>query len=56
MKIAIWSSLTPRRRKLVWWLAGSLLVYAVLGFLVLPPVIRSVAVKQLTKFPSVKSG
>jgi hypothetical protein len=39
----------PRRRKLVYWLPGLLLVYAVAGFLILPLIIRSVAVKQLSK-------
>ncbi len=37
------------RRKLALWFIYLLLAYAVLGFLILPPIIRSVAVKQLSK-------
>ncbi len=44
-----WDSLSPRRRKLVFWIFGLLFAYAILGFLILPPVIRAVAVKQLSK-------
>jgi hypothetical protein len=42
-------SLSPRRRKLLFWVAGLLLGYAVAGFLILPPIIRAVAVKQLSR-------
>jgi len=49
MKVPIWNSLTPRKRKLALWILGLLLFYAVFGFLILPPVIRAVAVKQLSK-------
>ncbi len=42
-------SLSPRRRKLLFWAVGLLLFYAVTGFLILPPIIRAVAVKQLSK-------
>jgi Domain of Unknown Function (DUF748) len=38
-----------RRRKILRWIAGLLLFYTVFGFLILPPIIRSVAVKQLAK-------
>jgi hypothetical protein len=48
-KIPVWDSLPPRRRKLVFWAAGLLLFYTVAGFFILPAVIRSVAVKQLSK-------
>jgi len=41
--------LTPRRRKLALWLFGLLAFYTIAGFLLLPPIIRSVAVKQLSK-------
>ena len=49
IKIQAWNSLAPRRRKLVLWVFWLLLAYAVLGFLNLPLIIRSVAVKQLSK-------
>jgi len=49
MKAPIWNSLSPRKRKLVLWIFGLLLFYTVVGFLILPPIIRAVAVKQLSK-------
>ena len=49
MKLPFWNSLTPRKRKVVRWSLGLLLAYAVIGFLILPPIIRSVAVKQLSE-------
>lgn len=50
MKLAnFWSSVPPRRRKLVYWFLGLLLFYTILGFLILPPIVRAVAVKQLSK-------
>ena len=49
MKANFWSSIPPHRRKLLFWLLGLLLFYAILGFLILPPIIRAVAVKQLSK-------
>lgn len=41
--------LPPRRRKWVFWILGLVTFYAVLGFLILPPIIRAVAVKVLSK-------
>ncbi|MGA2029362.1 MAG: DUF748 domain-containing protein [Verrucomicrobiota bacterium] len=38
----------PRKRKVAFWILGLLLFYTVLGFLVLPPIVRAVAVKQLS--------
>jgi hypothetical protein len=49
MKPPIWNSLSPRRRKIIVWLMGLVAFYAVAGFLILPPIIRSVAAKQLTQ-------
>jgi hypothetical protein len=49
MKFRVLDSLSPRRRKLLFWFVGLLLFYTVTGFLILPPIIRSVAVKQLSK-------
>jgi hypothetical protein len=49
MKVLIWNSLSSRKRKLIGWAAGLVLFYAVLGFLILPPIVRSVAVKQLSR-------
>ena len=49
MKTNFWSSIPPRRRKLLFWILGLLLFYAILGFLILPPIVRAVAVKQLSR-------
>jgi len=49
IKIRVWDSLSPRRRKLALWIFWLLFAYAILGFLILPPIIRAVAVKQLSK-------
>ncbi len=42
-------SLSARQRKITVWLLGLVALYAVVGFLILPPIIRSVAAKQLTQ-------
>ncbi len=39
--------LTARGRKLAFWAIGLVLAYTLVGFLVLPPIVRAVAVKQL---------
>ena len=49
IKFRALDSLSPRRRKLLFWVLGLLLFYAVAGFLILPPIIRAVAVKQLSQ-------
>ena len=49
MKVPFWNLLTPRKRKLVLWPSGLLLFYTVAGFLVLPPIVRLVAVKQISR-------
>jgi hypothetical protein len=42
------NSRSTRRRKLLFWAAGLLLAYTLIGFLILPPIVRRVAVKQLS--------
>ena len=49
MKAHFWDLLAPRERKFVLWTAGLVLLYAVTGFLILPPIVRSVAVKQISQ-------
>ena len=49
MKAPFWSSISPRKRKLALWALVLLLLYTVGGFLILPPIIRVVAVKQISK-------
>jgi hypothetical protein len=49
MKVPFLSSISPRKRKLVLWAFWLLLIYTVVGFLILPPIIRSVAVKQISQ-------
>ena len=45
----VWNSLPRRRRKLALWFLGLLLFYTIVGFLVLPPIVRRVSVKQLSQ-------
>src|SRR5436305_14841627 len=40
---------SPRKRKLRVWIPGLVLGYTILGFFILPPIIRAVAVKQLSR-------
>ena len=49
MKANFWNSVPRHRRKLVVWILGLLFFYAILGFLILPPIVRAVAVRQLSK-------
>ena len=49
MKAHLGSSVSPRRHKFVRWIVGLLFLYGILGFFVLPPIIRAVAVKQLSR-------
>ena len=49
MKVPLWNLLSPRERKIVLWIFGLVLVYALIGFLILPPIVRSVAVKQISQ-------
>ena len=46
---SFWNSLSPRRRKLAVWSLSLLVLYAILGFLILPPIVRAIAVKQLSQ-------
>jgi hypothetical protein len=48
-KLPLLDLIPPQRRKLVGWLVGLLLAYTLLGFLILPPIIRAIAVKQISK-------
>ena len=50
MKAPIWSSITPRKRKLALWALSDCCCFTPFaGFLILPPIVRAVAVKQLSK-------
>jgi Domain of Unknown Function (DUF748) len=49
MKANFWNSIPTRQRKIALWILSLLLAYAILGFLILPPIVRAVAVKQLSK-------
>src|SRR5258705_12409637 len=49
MNVPIINTLPRRRRRILVWTAGLLLVYTIFGFLVLPHVIRAIAVKRLSK-------
>src|SRR5215510_8035627 len=47
--LSLWNSLPARRRKRIVWATGLLLFYTVFGFLILPLIVKAVAVKQLAK-------
>jgi hypothetical protein len=49
MKADFPNSPAPRKHKLALWIFWILAGYAVLGFLILPPIVRVVAVKQISK-------
>jgi hypothetical protein len=49
MKANIWNWFLLRKRKLALWILGLLFFYAILGFLILPPIVRTVAVRQLSR-------
>jgi hypothetical protein len=49
MNLPLPASWSPRRRKALYWSACLLLFYTVFGFLILPLIVRAVAVKQLSK-------
>src|ERR1700679_1741857 len=49
MKLPVIDSLPPRRRKQARWALGLLLAYAIIGFLILPPIVKAVAVNVLKK-------
>ena len=46
MKLPWLESLPPRKRRWLLWSVGLVLFYTVFGFLILPLIVRSVAVKQ----------
>ena len=48
MILARWKSLSPRRRKIIGWAAGLLAFYTIFGFLILPWIVRLIAVKELS--------
>jgi hypothetical protein len=49
MKTDLGSPVSPRRRKITRWVLGLLFFYAILGFFILPPIVRAIAVKQLSR-------
>jgi hypothetical protein len=49
MKVPFWNFISSRKRKLMLWFFGLLVLYAFVGFLILPPIIRHVAQKQLSQ-------
>ena len=49
MNLPVWNLLSARKRKLILWAFGLLVFYTVAGFLILPPIVRSVAVKQISQ-------
>ncbi len=43
------SSRPSRRRKIIFWIIGLAAFYALAGFLILPPIVRHVAIKQISQ-------
>src|SRR5690349_4055708 len=48
MRLPLLNRLPPRGRKAVLWIAGAMLFYTLAGFFILPPIVRAVAIKQLS--------
>ncbi|HEY5914404.1 MAG TPA: DUF748 domain-containing protein, partial [Verrucomicrobiae bacterium] len=49
MNLSFLDSISPRRRKLAVWTVAVFLLYTVSGFFLLPPIVRVIAAKQLSK-------
>jgi len=49
VKLSLLNSIPPRLKKLALWIVAVFLFYMVLGFFILPPIVRVVAAKQLSK-------
>ena len=49
LKLSLLDSISPRHKKLLTWTVAVVLFYTVFGFLLLPPIVRVIAVKQLSK-------
>src|SRR5262245_43262607 len=47
MNLPIYNSLSPRGRRFVRWAVWLLFAYTVVGFLILPPIVRAVATKRM---------
>jgi Domain of Unknown Function (DUF748). len=47
--LTYWRSFPARRRKVVLWAVGLALFYTIFGFLILPLIVKRVAIKQLSK-------
>lgn len=49
LKVPGLDALSPRRRRIVLWTVGLVAFYTIAGFLILPPIVRSVAQRRLSK-------
>src|SRR6185295_6485884 len=49
MNARAWESLSPRQRRWLRWLVIAVVVYTLVGFFILPPIVRSVVTKQIAK-------
>ena len=45
----VWNLMSARKGKLAFWALSALLLYTLIGFLILPPIVRSIAVKQISQ-------
>ncbi len=48
MKQILWSSLSARKRRIIGWVLILVILYGITGFFILPPIIRAVAIKELS--------
>ncbi len=46
--VPLWEFLKARRRRILIWGVSLLVAYSLIGFLLVPPILRSVLTKQLT--------
>lgn len=49
MKVPWLDSLSARQRRLVLWSVGLMLFYTIAGFFIAPPIVRSIAAKQISR-------
>jgi len=47
--LTYWKSLRSRRRKLILWTVGLVLFYTLFGFVILPLIVKHIAIKQLSQ-------
>src|SRR5437868_1306095 len=49
MKRDLWQKIPLRKRRIALWILGIFLFYGIVGAVLLPPIVKHIAVKQLSK-------